>query len=453
VFNKNLPLILIVWMIVIAAMAVVRRRKGTAGVGLVLAYLLNYWMLFWAGSVAYVFPWFSGPWRDFTTVGAEYSLYGLLAFAFGSLALTPVLLDAGILPRVRAVHYPDPRLPRAYLLVGVISYVMLSVVAGRILSMNAILSAGQELVVVGLGLCCWQAWRDNEFKQLTFWLAMSLMPPLLTIITRGYIGYGAVATISVLIFLSNFVRARGKLFLVGALLGYLALSVFVTYMRDRSEIRHSVWGGASYSNRFDILGKTASGFEWFDPFSQTQLERIDDRLNQSFLVGAAVEHLSQTGDFARGATLLDSLYALIPRAFWRDKYITAGSGSLVARFTGFQYDNNATSVGIGQVMEFYANFGTTGLVIGFMIFGVIITTLDILATERLASGDLHGFVLWYLPGLAFLQVGGQLVEITASAAAALVVAIIVNRVLDRLQRKGTADADPLIASRAMPQRS
>jgi membrane protein implicated in regulation of membrane protease activity len=89
-------------------------------------------------------------------------------------------------------------------------------------------------------------------------------------------------------------------------------------------------------------------------------------------------------------------------------------------------------------MEFYVNFGTTGVIVGFMIFGLIITTLDVLATERLASGDLRGFVLFYLPGLSFLQVGGQLTEITTSAAASLVVALIVNRVLDRLQRKQDA---------------
>ena len=36
-------------------------------------------------------------------------------------------------------------------------------------------------------------------------------------------------------------------------LGYLALSVYVTYMRDRTEIRASVWGGQSLSNRLDLV--------------------------------------------------------------------------------------------------------------------------------------------------------------------------------------------------------
>jgi len=266
---------------------------------------------------------------------------------------------------------------------------------------------------------------------------MSLAPPLLTVITRGFIGYGAVATLSVLIFLSNFVRSRIKIIVAGSLLGYMAISVYVTYMRDRKEIRVTVWGGQSLSNRFDRLMQTTSTFEWFDPSNQQHLERIDDRLNQSYLVGSAAARLDQTADFAYGETLWDAALALIPRALWPDKPITAGSGNLVSRYNGFHWEAG-TSVGIGQVMEFYINFGTTGVVIGFMIFGVIVTALDILATERLANGDLHGFVLYFLPGLSFLQVGGQLVEITASAAAALLVAVVVNRFLDRLQRKQSA---------------
>lgn len=444
-FNGNLPLILLVWMIVLASMATVRSRKGVAGVGLVLSYLLNFWMLFWAGSVPYLFSWYAGQYRDFTIAGAEQSLYGVVAFAFGSLALAPLVLDLGILPRVSGQYQSEARLPRAYLIAGVIFYALLSRFNNQVLSLNSILSAGQELVVVGLGLCAWQAWRVGDFRKLAMWLGLAFLPPVITIVTRGFIGYGAVATLSVLIFLSNFVRARAKLAFAALILGYLALSVFVTYMRDRAEIRASVWGGADFSDRISRVTSSAGDFEWFDPFNQKHLGRIDERLNQSYLVGAAVAHLAETDEFARGSTLRDSLLALIPRAIWPEKTITAGSGDLVARFTGFRYDNGSTSVGIGQVMEFYANFGTMGVLVGFTILGLIITIFDILATERLACGDLRGFVLWYLPGLAFMQVNGQLVEITVSAVASLVVALVVNRFLDRLQSR-SAPVDPLAAA-------
>jgi hypothetical protein len=421
-------------MMVIMVMAISRKRKHTAGVGLVLAYILNMWLIHWAASLLYLFPWYPGSGAEFTVLGTEQSLYGVAAFAFGSLALTPFLLDSGFLPRASGVHHPDSKLPKAYLLVGAFFYVLLSSVFGSLPTLNAIIASGQELTVVGLGLCWWQAWKSGDFRKMIFWLGVSLLPPLLTIITRGFIGYGAAATLSVLIFVSNFVRSRVTVVVVSALLGYMAISVYVTYMRDRGEIRATVWGGQSLSNRFDRLTETASTFEWFDPFNQQHLQRIDGRLNQSLLVGAAAARLNETGDFARGETFWDALLAVVPRALWPDKPVSAGSGNLVSRFTGINYERS-TSVGIGQVMEFYVNFGTTGVLIGFMIFGVVITALDVLATERLASGDLHGFVLFYLPGLSFLQVGGQLVEITASAAAGIIVALIANRYLSRLQRK------------------
>jgi hypothetical protein len=177
-------------------------------------------------------------------------------------------------------------------------------------------------------------------------------------------------------------------------------------------------------------------FEFFDPHNPEHLTRIEDRLNQSALVGAAVIHLQETQDYAHGETIYDAMLALIPRAFWPDKPITAGSGNLVTRFTGIAFDSTGnTSVGIGAVMECYVNFGTAGVICGFLLLGIIVTTLDILATERLANFDLNGFVLFFLPGLAFLQVGGQFVEVTASAAGSLIVALLVNRYLHRYQRK------------------
>jgi hypothetical protein len=185
------------------------------------------------------------------------------------------------------------------------------------------------------------------------------------------------------------------------------------------------------------IDETISTFEFFDPFNPAHLARIDDRMNQSALVGSAVVHLQETGGYANGETLFDAVLALIPRALWPDKPITAGSGDLVARFTGLNFETGGgkTSVGIGAVMEFYINFGTAGVVGGFMILGILVTALDVLALERLENVDLNGFVLFYLPGLAFIQIGGQLVEVTAGAAASLAVAFMVNKYLQRYQRK------------------
>jgi len=159
--------------------------------------------------------------------------------------------------------------------------------------------------------------------------------------------------------------------------------------------------------------------------------------------------LENTGDFARGDTLWQALTALIPRALWPDKPTVAGSGSLVSEYTGIQFAAG-TSVGIGQVMEFYVNFGTMGVVIGFLILGLIVTICDTCASERLGSGDLHGFVMWYMPGLSLLQVGGSLAEITSSVAASVFVAFLVNKYLSRKQHKHEEEARLFQAARPVP---
>jgi hypothetical protein len=241
--------------------------------------------------------------------------------------------------------------------------------------------------------------------------------------------------LTLLIFVSGFVRSPFKVALVGLPLIYLGLSVFVTYMRDRTEIRATVWGEQSLADRFERLSATVTTLEWFDPGNFHHLQRIDGRLNQNWLVGAAVNRLRETDGYARGDTLWDALLALIPRALWPEKPISAGSGDLVNRYTDIKF-GAGTSVGIGQVLEFYANFGTTGVVVGFAIMGLVITALDYQAADRLARADLQGFVLWFLPGIALLQVGGQLVELTASAAASLIVALLANKYLARLQTRG-----------------
>src|SRR5205814_7729697 len=96
---------------------------------------------------------------------------------------------------------------------------------------------------------------------------------------------------------------------------------------------------------------------------------IDRRLNQNFLVGAAAASLeSGQVEYASGATLGNMIVALIPRAIWPDKPAVGGGGSVVADFTGIEFAEG-TSVGAGQVLEFYVNFGTWGVIGGFLLLG------------------------------------------------------------------------------------
>jgi hypothetical protein len=431
--DSRLPTLLLIWLGAILALAVARAWRRTPGVGLVLAYVLNLWLIHWIAPAIYVLPWYQGFDQRIVEAGLEQSTYGVIAFAFGSLVLTPFLLNFGILPRARACAI-DRRLPLAFVGIGAASYALLSLGVGAIPSATAIVSTGQQLVVVGLALCCWLAWRNRAKGQLTLWLVVTALLPFITILTRGFIGYGAVAALTVLIFISGFVRPRALVVVAAMIVGYVGLSVFVTYMRDRGEIRDTVWGGQPMQARLSQLEKTIADFEWFDISKREHLAQVDGRLNQSFLAGLAVSRLSDSGGYVHGDTFWDAMIAIVPRALWPEKPTEAGSGNMVSEYTGLKFVAG-TSVGIGHVMEFYVNFGTLGVIFGFLAMGLLVTALDTASAERLVLNDLHGFVLWFLPGISLLQVGGSLVEATASAVASLVVAFLANKYLDRLQGK------------------
>jgi len=184
--------------------------------------------------------------------------------------------------------------------------------------------------------------------------------------------------------------------------------------------------------RVERVLETVSTIDGFDLHSQKHLRTIDARLNQNLLVGAAVDKLSQSGEYARGETFLAALLAFVPRALWPNKPVLAGSSDLASRFTGFRFAKG-TSVGIGQVMEFYANFGTWGVWIGFLLMGIVVTLFDSFAREDLLRGDWQGYSFWIMIGLSFLLVGGVLVEATASAGAAFITMTVINRLLERFR--------------------
>ena len=56
------------------------------------------------------------------------------------------------------------------------------------------------------------------------------------------------------------------------------------------------------------------------------------------------------------------------------------------------------------------------------------TENDPRAGRILQEGDWRGFLLWYLPGLSLLQVGGSFVELTSSLAIGIAVAYVITRI-------------------------
>jgi hypothetical protein len=432
------------WIIVWAAAAVgtvaFRAASSRRETGLVWAYLANLWLLHWPAAVSYTLPWYSPI--EFSTVyeGFKQSAIGVVAFGVGAAFLAPfvvgVLEPPGGVKAERTGQLPDALLPRSYLIIGILAYAVLVPLARMVPTFNAVAVAATQLVVVGICLRCWHGWFTRNNWMFYSALAVAAIIPFATVLGQGFLGYGAASVMTILCFNGSFIRPRWKVAVAGVLVAYLGFSAFVTYMRDRGEIREVVWGGESVTHRITSVLSSVRNTELFDPRDPNHLQRIELRLNQNYLVGASVEMIESGARVpARGETVWQALLGLVPRAIWAEKPVYAGSPGIVSEYTGISFAQG-TSVGVGQVMEFFINFRLAGVIVGFLLLGTLIGMFDTWAAERLWQGDWMRFAMWFLAGLGFIQAGGSLVEVMSTVAAGLLAAVLVNKYVIPLLHRG-----------------
>jgi hypothetical protein len=426
--RTDLAQYLLAW-IIMAGIIVWRSQSGRhRGVGLASAYCFQLWLLYWMPALLHYLPWSELPEPEVTLLGLEQSTYALGALLIGNALAGPLFARQRAAEGLTKLYSPDSRLAGAYIIAGLISFTILNPILRKIPSISALAGLGQQLIIVGFCLSCWRAWREGSKAKMIRLLVPLLLMPFATVVGSGFLGYGFMTISVVFIFCAQFFRPRYLLVLGSLVVGYLGLSLYVTYMRDRTDLRETVWGGAALSARIGRFAETLGNFELFDAHKPAHLEAVDGRLNQGALVGDAVIHLQDTGEFAKGASIWDAGLAMIPRILWPGKTVYAGSGNWVTRFTGIAFDAS-TAVGIGQILEFYGNFGAPGVVIGFLIFGLVLGALDMAAASRLAANDWHGFAFAFVVGTSLLNAGGSLVEVTGSAVSCVVLMLITNSIL------------------------
>ncbi len=425
---------ILIWSAAFAALCLFSPTARGQSVGLTLAYATNLSVNHFFSACSYMAPSYYPAYSEFVLSGFIESAIGMVAFAVGAILASPLLIAASKRSWSQAPpRVPDSRLPRAYIVTGFIFYFVVLPFIKSIPSVATLGFSGWSLMILGLCLASWDSWR-NRRKGMIRWLLLALVFPLFTMVNQGFLGYGVSAMIIILSFISTFYRPKWKVYFASILAAYLGLSFFVTYLRDRDELREAVW----YEKRTleDRLRKVAgilTDFEFYDPQNETHLIRLDSRLNQNIQVGQAVEYIGSGYEtFARGETLRQAAVGFIPRIIWPNKPVAGGSGDYVTQYTGVEYAEG-TSVGMGQVFELYINFGRVCVVVGFLIFGAAVGYIDAGAAHRLRLGDWQGSVFWLLPGLSMLQAGGSLIEIVATFASSIVFCVIINKyVLPRM---------------------
>src|SRR6266576_3448800 len=367
----------LIWFVAVLGGVIAISWFGPGSSGLTLSYLISLGFIHFWGGFIHARSWYHGGESDFTHLGFDQFAWAVTGFAAGRFIFAPLISKR--LP-VSEARTAAPGLAKWSLALGVLLYGFLRTLLSNVPSFGAVASCGCALFIAGLCLFAWEGLRLRQPMKLALVLLSLVFLPFFTIVSAGFLGYGAAATCVVVSFLSCQVRSRISALFFLSITIYLGFCTFMTYMRDRADIRDEMWDeDSTFAQRVDRLKTTFTDFERVDFSSQDQLDRIEGRLNQNDLVGRAVFMLDGGQvDFAEGETFRQALISLVPRIFWPSKPVTAGSPDIVSYFTGM-YFATGTSVGIGQVMEGYVNFGTPGVVVLFVILATVLGVVDVRA--------------------------------------------------------------------------
>lgn len=401
-------------------------RRGRPSLGLPIAYLYSLLLNHVPGAFAHVEGRDFLMHSDFVESAMKFTTIGSICFVIG------VWLAQTGVQRTREGEDVERRRFWLFCLFAGWTCFFVLIPLYNIPSFNAVGEKGSAVWMLGVLLGLRYAVRRGKVKDILLWCAALTVFPAVMLVFAGFMSYGSAAVIVVCSALVLLTRRYWHGVLAIVLFTYVSMSIFVNYFDHRNEIRKQVWGGAPLDVRIDTVVNSFTDFQLFDPSNREQLIYLDRRLNQNFFVGLAARRIDDGQvSYLKGESLWEGLLALVPRIFWPDKPVYGGSPKIVSKMTGIQF-NSQTSIGVGNVMEFQINFGTPGVVCGFLALGWLIGILDLKAATAERRGDLNKLLMFFLPCLALVQPGSSLVELCGGAAAAFVAAFIWSLVWKRV---------------------
>jgi hypothetical protein len=399
-------------------------RRNTGG-GLTLSYFLALSLLHVPGAMAYLEPSSELIWEEETTLGFELTVIGMAAFVAGAIAVRVFGRSAPMVASIpKAQEVALGNMSREILILGFLAYFVALPISKLVPSATSLVDPLKAFMVLGFWIMLYQGIvTGNPLQKYVPFLAIPVLP-ILTTISGGFIGFGVYWGLSIVSFFISAVRRRGWMIVLAPVVCYVGLSVFVTYMRDRDLVRAVVWyeEDSSWGERFSRFWSTVTDFEFLDLQNPNHLMSLHNRLNQNYFVGLAIQrHEQGLLDFLYGSTV--PVWALVPRAIWPEKPDVGGGRTVVKDVTGLDLDES-TSFGAGQILEFYVNFGTFGVIIGMFGLGALLRRLDQGIIRALNELDARTLLVSAMPGFVLLQPTGNLLEIIVSVVAAIVVGFV-----------------------------
>lgn len=243
------------------------------------------------------------------------------------------------------------------------------------------------LAQVGIGLLAVLGWRGEIprwARRLTWWL---VVPVFLLLQLAG----GSVAALVFpILFLAMLAWAFGRRVPLGA----LAAAVLMTLLLrgSASEFRALTWEHGPAAD----LPAAQKSLLFLDVAAHGMLEAPEERLEMSLdLMRERTGHfallqrvVARTPDFVPywgGMTYATLPGSLVPRVLWPDKPAKEVGQDFGHRYGVLASDDSTTSVNLPQLVEFYANFGPAGVLIGMTLLGMLYGALTARLNTRAAG--------------------------------------------------------------------
>lgn len=390
-----------------AATLAILRRDGTS-LGLPFAYMSLLLLIHVPGAFAHAVANGTMDGDEFTAIGIEYTAIGAIAFAVG-------VAIAHFSVRSKPANAIHERKFRLFCIFAGFTVIFATSRLHDIPSLGAVIDRSSVVWVLGVLLSLKEAVRERNYLRLAVWSGLPVVFAFFQLYTTGFLSYGTANTIIAMSVLAISARNVWRVAASVAIIAVVGLNVFVNYFENRDDIRGSI-GRPVPIERY-IHNRELHIFDIDDP---DDLSALDQRLNQNLFVGLSAVRIDLgAAEFLNGRSVIEGLISLIPRAVWPDKPVYGGSPEIITEMTGLPVPPD-TSFGVGNVMEFYINFGVPSLIAGFLILGWGLATLDLKAADAARQGQFGRTLMFFLPAVALIQPNGSIVELAGGAAAAIV---------------------------------
>jgi len=319
-------------------------------------------------------------------------------------------------------HKKRLNFPVFCLIASLLSFFLLRFLS-NIPTIGAIATNGSLIWVLGVLLGLRSALRRRLPKAIGFWLIAMSVYPAIMLLQAGFLSFGSTPVFVILASLVISTRSNWRVGVALPIVAITFISAFISYFNNRDNIREAVWWGGTFERRIEEASKIVSDFELFDSENDRHLSALDQRLNQNMFAGMAANQIADGKvSLLYGKSIWEGFLQMIPRVIWPGKPVYGGSPEIIREMTGYEM-NDSTSFGVGNVMEFYINFGTSSLVIGFLLLGLLFGWLDKKSALAEREGDLSKCIIYFIPAVAMIHPNGSVVELVGNGICAYITAL------------------------------